>query len=145
SSNYTASLAKVWGNPGDTPVAGDYDNDGKADYAVYRQAVGKWEILKSTTGYTVPLNLSFGGTNAVAVVPTVPFAYPNDVSRAGDFDGDTRSEIATYHPTTGNWSWLTSGSGYATSLTKSWGGTGYTAAPGDYDGDGRTDLGIYRT
>jgi len=33
----------------DTLVAGDYDLDGKTDYAVFRKAEGNWYIFKSST------------------------------------------------------------------------------------------------
>jgi hypothetical protein len=67
----------------------------------------------------------------------------SDLRRAGDHDGDRRSEITTYNITSGVWSSLTSSSGFADTTSRGWGGTGYEPAPGDYDGDGKTDLGLY--
>ena len=32
------------------PVAADYDQDGKADLAVYHPNSGNWHVLKSSTG-----------------------------------------------------------------------------------------------
>jgi hypothetical protein len=37
--------AVVWGRPGDVPVAGDHDGDGKADLMVYRPRTGAWYPL----------------------------------------------------------------------------------------------------
>ncbi len=34
----------------DVPVPGDYDGDGKTDYAVWRQDTGYWYILRSSDG-----------------------------------------------------------------------------------------------
>jgi hypothetical protein len=49
----------TWGAPSldDIPVRGDYDGDGKADLAVYRNTSGQWIILRSTDGL---LSLTWG-------------------------------------------------------------------------------------
>jgi FG-GAP-like repeat len=70
-------------------------------------------------------------------------AVPNDLRRAGDHDGDGRTEITLYHIPSGMWSSLLSTSGFTVGSSRSWGGPAYAAAPGDYDGDGKTDLGLY--
>jgi hypothetical protein len=44
----------VWGIPTDIPVAGDYDGDGKTDFAVFRG--GNWYISLNASG-------QFRGTN----------------------------------------------------------------------------------
>lgn len=53
-----------WGAPssialGDVPVPGDYDADGRADLAVYRQTSGQWFILNSSNGS--PIIWQWGG------------------------------------------------------------------------------------
>jgi len=47
----------------------------------------------------------------------------------GDFDGDGKIDLAIYQSSSGNWYILLSGAGYTTSLTKSWGGSGYSPVP----------------
>ena len=70
-------------------------------------------------------------------------AVPTDLRRAGDHDGDGRSDITVYNSASGVWSVLTSSSGFTNATNRGWGGPAYTPVPGDYDGDGKTDLGLY--
>src|SRR5262249_62424004 len=62
----------------------------------------------------------------------------------GDFDGDLKSDMTLYK-TDGTWAILRSNSGFTASTTVSWGGAGYVAVPGDYDGDGKIDPAVYNT
>ena len=63
-------LQPPWGNPalGDRAVPGDYDGDGRADLAVYRQTTGAWLIRSSATG--VP-DVRTWGAPALGDVPAV--------------------------------------------------------------------------
>jgi len=64
SSTLSMSITK-FGNSGCTPVAGDYDGDGKADLTVFENATGYWYILMSST---LELSLTpFGNANCVPV------------------------------------------------------------------------------
>ncbi len=59
-----------------------------------------------------------------------------------DFDGDAKTDIAFFRPSTGDWSIIPSSGGepYGTN----WGVSGDIPAPGDYDGDGKTDIALFR-
>lgn len=61
-------------------------------------------------------------------------------SSDSDLNGDGSSDYAVFRPTTGTWYSLFEG-GW---ITHSFGGAGDKLVPGDYDGDGRTDLGLFR-
>ncbi len=55
-----------WGAPGDIPVPGDYDGDGKTDLAIWRPSTGVWWIFKSSNFATVTIQLGMMGDVASA-------------------------------------------------------------------------------
>ena len=59
-----------------------------------------------------------------------------------DFDGDGKTDMAVWTPTTGLWRIIPSFTG--TSYTVSYGATGDIPVSGDFDGDGKTDIFWYR-
>jgi hypothetical protein len=143
STGNTTYTTTQWGLPGDVPLTGDFDGDGTPDFAVYRRTVpwnypgqiSEWYILLSSTGYASASHVYFG---VVADVP-VP----------GDYDGDGKTDIAVYRPADGTWHVLRSSvSGSAAYVIYSpVAPTAYTSdfpVPADYDGDGATDLAVYR-
>ena len=63
-----------------------------------------------------------------------------------DFDGDSKTDIAVYRPSSGVWFILQSSNGYDQGLYKAykWGDPTDIPVPGDYDGDGKTDIAVWR-
>jgi len=59
-----------------------------------------------------------------------------------DFDGDGKSDIAVWRPTTGVWYVIRSSDSAVTA--NAFGSNGDFAAPGDYDNDGKTDMAVFR-
>ena len=121
----------VWGEVGDKPVPGDYDGDGKTDLAVYHPTDGGWWIVPSGGGANY--SVGWGGTGFTPV--------------PGDYDGDGKTDIAIYDVTSGAW-WIipssgTGPQGQVGAYGVGWGGSAFKAVPGDYDGDGKTDIAIY--
>jgi hypothetical protein len=59
-----------------------------------------------------------------------------------DFDGDGKSDVSVWRPSTGVWYVLRSSD--ATFTANAFGSTGDIIAPGDYDGDVKTDMAVFR-
>jgi hypothetical protein len=130
----------------DIPVPGDYDGDGRSDFAVYipRDYDGTntsiWQV-RLATGELLP-NVEHGGIrNGVPDIP-VP----------GDYDGDGRTDFAVYIPRDYTGQGLSSiwqvrlATGELLPNVEHGGirnGVPDIPVPGDYDGDGRTDMAVY--
>lgn len=63
-------------------------------------------------------------------------------SAISSFEGDQKSDIAVFRPSTGSWYSLDSTGGGFRAVP--FGTNGDRIAPGDYDGDGKTDYGVFR-
>jgi YVTN family beta-propeller protein len=98
-------------------------------------------VSKAFYGGIVTVN-----SNRTSGTPTIAVSGigTTGIARPLDFDADGRRDIAIYRPSSGNWYFLSSGSGFTAGSGYSWGVSGDVPVPGDYDGDGQTDLAIYR-
>jgi hypothetical protein len=114
-----------FGIAGDQPVVADYDEDGRADIAIFRPGPREWWIQRSTAGTQA---LQFGNTG--------------DKPVQGDYTGDGKADVAIFRPTTGEWFVIRSED--LSFYGFPFGASGDTPAPADYDADGRSDPTVVR-
>jgi hypothetical protein len=133
--NANIQVPVIWGQNGDFPAPGDYDGDGKADFAIQRNSgggQGRFYFLLATG----------------ATPNTVVFGRPSDNIVPGDYDGDGKTDIATVRGSgSGTYEWwiLPSSTGIAPSQPIIFGSTASDfVCQGDYDGDGKVEPGIWR-
>ncbi len=124
-----------WGSNGDFPVPGDYDGDGKNDFVVQRNNGGgqaRFWMLQTTAG----------------VDNSIVFGTPTDGVVPGDYDGDGKTDIATVRASGGTYLWFVRPSSTGVISAAPYAVFGSSAsdypAQGDYDGDGKTDVAVWR-
>ena len=131
-----------WGAAGDVPIPGDFDRDGKTDVTVWRPSNGIWYSLRSSNN---TLFVTKWGTTG-------------DTPITGDYDGDLAADFGVTRNVGGTLRWyiLQSNFGYGFALGcgtvvpvtcdqgVNWGTTGDRPVVGDFDGDLRTDVAVWR-
>jgi len=123
-----------YGNPGDTPMVGDWDCDGIETPVLYRQSDGYVYLRNSNTPGEAHIRFYFGD--------------PGDIPLAGDFDGDGCDTVSLYRPSVGSVFIInelgSNGGGLgAAASSYVFGNPGDKPFVGDFDGDGVERVGVH--
>lgn len=121
---------------------------------------GPWDaICGSPNGFSSALPSSYDGnwavypflgqnkilagdlTNGLVILDASNVSAPQK-NLVSDYDGDRKTDLSLYTPTTGTWQSEQSSDG--TPNTTQFGTTGDIIVPGDYDGDGKSDIAVWR-
>ena len=129
------SASKEYGLATDYAIPGDYNGDGKFDFAVHRPG---------TTATSPGTFLILAGRQKISLA----FGQSNDIVVPGDYDGDGKTDIAVVREgakAEATLQWIIRRSSDEAIETRFWGSTGTDiTAQNDYDGDGRTELVVWR-
>ncbi len=124
-----------FGDPGDSPIMGDWDCDGVDTPGMYRRADGYVYLRNSNSQGIADIRFFFGN--------------PGDLPLAGDWDGDGCDTVSIYRPSQSKVFVIDAlgenegGLGAAT-LSYVFGNPGDAPFTGDFDGDGVDTVGLYR-
>ena len=104
-------------------------------------------VSSGTISYTVSANTSNNTRSGAIIVRGQTFiinqaaASPLLRRTKFDYDGDGKSDLSVFRPSTGSWYLQNSTSGFS---GIAFGAAGDRIVPEDYDGDGKTDIAVYR-
>ncbi len=166
-------IAVPLGQPGDQPVVGDWDGDGKTTVALFR--AGQF-LLRNENAVGAPVTtVVFGqagdipvagdwtgkGFDSVGVFRRgvfllrntntsgaadiiINYGLPTDLPVTGDWDGDGRTTVGAFRPSTGFFFLRNDNSSGNADLSFFYGLANDLPVAGDWDGDGVTTVGIFR-
>jgi Tol biopolymer transport system component len=138
------------GQPGDLPVAGDWNGDGRTDIAVFRD--GKFvRALLVPFGSCIPCQL----VTVADPLDSVAFGQAGDLPVAGDWDGDGKDDLGVFRPGALGEFLLRvpqqldlcpvciQPQTFFTTQSVVLGAAGFLPVAGDWDGDGKADVGVF--
>lgn len=132
-------LVITYGAATDKPIVGDWNGDGRDEIGNFRAYGTSGQFIMDSNG-----NGSWDPQDRVAV-----YGFADDRPIVGDWNGDGRDEIGVHrvYGTKGQFilDFNDSGSWEADDLARIYGAAEDSPIVGDWNGDGRDDIGIYRS
>ena len=127
-----------FGITGDIPITGDWNNDRKSEIGVFRNSTHLFYLDYNGNGVW----------NGASIDRQYNFGITGDIPVTGDWNLDGRTEIGVFRPSThlfyldynGNGAW----NGVAVDRSYNFGITGDIPVSGDWNSDGRTEIGVFR-
>lgn len=128
----------TFGSAALTPIAGDWNGDGRTDIGVFKDG----QFYLDTNGNRTFESISLGDA-------LFGFGTAGDIPIVGDWNGDGRTDVGVvrkglfYLDLNGNRKW--DGTGTGADVAFGFGATTDTPIAGDWNGDGFTDIGVFRS
>ena len=125
------------GQPGDLPVAGDWNADGRTDIGIFRNGTMHLALLRTDLGLTTAVPFD-----------TFEFGLPGDLPVAGDWNGDGRDDVGVFRGSIGRFilrqTLFSNGLTFFTSFNVTFGAAGDLPVVGDWNGNGHETPGVLR-
>jgi len=119
-----------YGNPKDTPYAGDWDGDGIDTMGLYRESSGFLFLRNSNDQGIADIQIFYGN--------------PKDLPIAGDWDGDGIDTVGIFRPSQARFYLRNTNTQGNADIEIAFGNAGDVPIAGDWDGDGIDTIGVYR-
>jgi hypothetical protein len=129
---------RVYGQPGDVPVVGDWTGSETMKIGVFRPGTGEWLFDVNGDG-------NFSG--CVIDVCSRFFGAPGDLPVTGDWNGEGQTRIGFFRPSTGEWLLDSGDAGETTDCADDcliFGAPGDLPVVGDWDDSGADKIGVFR-
>jgi hypothetical protein len=130
-----ADVSFFFGNPGDIPLAGDFNGNGCDTVGLYRPSQGRFFVIDE-----------LGSADRGLGTATTSYLFGNigDVPFVGDFNGDGTDTFGLYRTTSGLMYFRNSHAQGNAELQFYFGDPGDRFVTGDWNADGRSSPGVYR-
>jgi hypothetical protein len=137
---HTDTCVGPLGNEGDIPVAGSWMGTQATFLGVFDPGAATWYLDLNGNGV-----LDGCEANACRYI----YGEPGDLPVVGDWTGEGRARIGVFRPGTGEWHFDINGDGdlagcNLNSCSRFFGGSGDLPVVGDWTGEGKTKIGVFR-